>query len=167
LSGRRLPLRARLMLLVLACTVPLIAMGLAREYTIYRDARARIGDGLLSQARLLSLAVERDIHLRVSAMEVLAASTPLTEGTFDGFRPQAQAFLALQPPGAAIGVADADGRLVAVKPRRPFGWRQPPSVPSLKMGRPTYPTWKRARMRANGRFASMFRSGATASSSTT
>jgi PAS domain S-box-containing protein len=113
LSGRRLPLRARLMLLVLACTVPLIAMGLAREYTIYRDARARIGDGLLSQARLLSLAVERDIHLRVSAMEVLAASTPLTEGTFDGFRPQAQAFLALQPPGAAIGVADADGRLVA------------------------------------------------------
>jgi len=101
------------MLLVLACTVPLIAMGLAREYMIYREARAHIGDGLLSHARLLALAIERDVHLRVAAMEVLAASPRLSEGVFDAFQPQAQAFLALQPPGATIDVLDAQGRVIA------------------------------------------------------
>ncbi|HEX3992600.1 MAG TPA: hypothetical protein VHX39_15640, partial [Acetobacteraceae bacterium] len=45
-----LSLRSRLILLVMACIVPLGVTGLARRYLDYREGRAAVYDGLLTTA---------------------------------------------------------------------------------------------------------------------
>jgi PAS domain S-box-containing protein len=105
-----LSLRTRLLLLVIASVVPLVCLGVVREYFDYRDDRERVYEGLLTIARGMAVSVERDLQLRVSALETLAMSPALQADDLAGFDQQAQAFLARQPPGTVMGLADPDLR---------------------------------------------------------
>jgi PAS domain S-box-containing protein len=107
---RDLSLRSRLVLLVLAIVVPLGCTGLLRRYQDYQEGRAAIVEGLLTTARGTAVAVERELLLRVSALETLALSPALQTGDFGQFDQQAQAFLARQSPGTVMGIAGPDLR---------------------------------------------------------
>jgi PAS domain S-box-containing protein len=107
---RDLSLRSRLVLLVMAVVVPLVATGGFRRYQAYEEARAAVYDGLLSTARGTAIAVERELQLRVSALETLAMAPALQAGDLEQFDPQAEAFLARQPPGSVMGLAGPDLR---------------------------------------------------------
>ena len=113
-SGRRQPrraglsLRARLLLLVVASVVPLVCMGVFREYWDYRVEREQVYERLRTMARGMAVAVERELQLQVSALETLATSPALQAGDLTQFDKQAAAFLARQPPGAVLGLSAAD-----------------------------------------------------------
>jgi PAS domain S-box-containing protein len=104
-------LRTRLALLVVASIVPLICMGVVREYLDYRADRQAIYDGLLATARSVAVGVGRDLWLRISSLETLAMSPALTADDPDRFDQQAKAFLARQPPGTLLGLATPDLRV--------------------------------------------------------
>src|SRR5689334_6381460 len=94
-----LSLRSRLLLLVVASVVPLIGLGLFREYWNYRAQRQQIYESLQTTARGLAVAVERDIESRIMALEALATSPILRSGDLAQFDSQAEAFLGHQPSG--------------------------------------------------------------------
>jgi hypothetical protein len=70
-------LRARLLMLVVASVVPLVCMGVVREYWTYQTLREQAYEGLQTIAHGLAVALERDLQLRVSALETLATSPAL------------------------------------------------------------------------------------------
>jgi PAS domain S-box-containing protein len=108
---RAFSLRTRLGMLVVASIVPLICMGVVREYLDYRADRQAIYDGLLGTARGVALGVERDLELRISSLETLAMSPALTADDPNRFDQQAAVFLTRQPPGTLLGLATPDLRL--------------------------------------------------------
>ncbi len=146
-----LSLRTRLMLLVCGSIVPLLCMGVVREYLDYADDRRRTYDGLLSIANGTAIAIERDLQLRIVALETLAMSSTLQDGDLDGFGKEAAAFLLRQSKGATLGVAGPDLRAlrfygVAFAPevlpkRTPAGLEREifqaghPAVTNLHMGK--------------------------------
>nr|WP_294509053.1 PAS domain S-box protein [uncultured Rhodopila sp.] len=125
-----LSLRARLLLLVVASVVPLVCMGIVREYLEYRVERQQVYERLRTMARGMAVAVERELQLRVSALEALATSPALQADDLTQFDRQAQAFLARQPPGAVLGLSAADAfrlRMYGLPPdaRPPLSHRDP------------------------------------------
>ena len=111
-----LSLRCRLLLLVVASVVPLVCLSVVKEYQDYKAGQQAIYDGLLTIARGTSVAVERDLRLRVASLETLALSPALSENDLDQFDQQAEAFLVRLPPGSVLGI-DAQDHLV----RRLYG----------------------------------------------
>ncbi len=107
---RRISLRARLGLLVLAGVLPLLCYNLANVYLDYRQARERTSRQSLELARGLALAVEGELKARIAALEVLALANSLARGDLATFRAQAQAVVALQQPGANILLLRTDGQ---------------------------------------------------------
>jgi PAS domain S-box-containing protein len=95
-------------MLVIASVVPLVCMGAFREYLDYRADRDRVYEGLLVIARGMAVSVERDLQLRVSALETLAMSPALQAADLAGFDKQAEAFLSRQPPGTIMGLTGPD-----------------------------------------------------------
>nr|WP_294559935.1 PAS domain S-box protein [uncultured Rhodopila sp.] len=125
-----LSLRARLLLLVVASVVPLVCMGVFREYWDYRVEREQVYERLRTIARGMAVAVERELQLRVSALETLATSPALQADDLTQFDRQAEAFLARQPPGAVLGLSAADAfrvRMYGLPPdaRPPLSHRDP------------------------------------------
>jgi PAS domain S-box-containing protein len=94
----------------MASVLPLICMAAVRRYLAYEDARAAANAELLTTARGAAFAVERELQLRVSALETLALSPALQTGDLDQFDQQAETFLARQPPGSVMGIAGPDLR---------------------------------------------------------
>jgi len=83
-------------------------MGVFREYWDYRVEREQVYERLRTMARGMAVAVERELQLRVSALETLATSPALQSDDLAQFDRQAQAFLARQPHGAVLGLSTAD-----------------------------------------------------------
>ncbi|HYZ22615.1 MAG TPA: PAS domain S-box protein [Rhodopila sp.] len=104
----RLTLRARLILLALACILPLVVLGSIREYLDYRAEQQRTYDDLLATAATVAASVERELQLDIRALETLAISKPLQNGDFEAFMPEAQAFLARLPPGTNLSAITPD-----------------------------------------------------------
>ena len=110
---RRAPsLRGRLLLLVVACVLPVVLFGLGDAYVTYRASHAEAARRMLDLARSLALAVERDVEGRLAALQVLALSPAARNGDAEGFRPVAEAVLAQQMPGASILLLREDGQQV-------------------------------------------------------
>jgi len=111
---RRAPtsLRTRLLLLVFASVVPLVGLGLVREYGQYQTERDSVYMGLLTVARGVAVAVDRDLLLRTAALETLAMSPALQAGDLAGFDAQARLFLDRQPEGAMLGLVARDYRII-------------------------------------------------------
>jgi PAS domain S-box-containing protein len=104
-------LRARLVLLVMASVVPLVCGGLVEDYRDYINDRDAIYEELLSTARGVSIAVERDLQLRISVLENLATSERLRSSELDQFDSRAERFLARQPDATLLGLTTPDFRI--------------------------------------------------------
>lgn len=107
---RRLSLRARLALLVVAGVLPLLLYNLGTVYADYRRERDRVSRQSLELAHGLALAVEGELKARIASLEVLALAGSLARGDLDAFRRQAEAVVALQQPGSNILLLRADGQ---------------------------------------------------------
>ena len=105
---RTLSLRTRLVLLVMASVVPVLGMAAAREYFEFQTQRENIYDGLLTVARGTGVSVERELQLRISALETLATSPALQDGNLAQFDVQAERFLGHQPPDTLLGLASPE-----------------------------------------------------------
>src|SRR6266851_3920834 len=108
----RLSLRWRLVLLVVALVVPLLAFSLGHQYLQYREAVATTGHQTLALARSMSLVVEQELQARIAALQALTVSSPLQGGDLAGFRAQAETVVAQQFPGANIVLLKEDGQQV-------------------------------------------------------
>jgi hypothetical protein len=108
-----LSLRTRLILVVVACMLPLSALSLGIQFVNYRDSRTAAEHRTLELARSLSLALDRELRARIGLLQVLALSRRLQEGDMDGFRSQAETLVSQQlQPGAAILLLQEDGQQV-------------------------------------------------------
>ncbi len=107
---RRLTLRARLVLLVLAAVLPLLVLQLGSIYLDFRASRAAAGERALTLARGIAQAVDSAIRTRIASLEVLALSRSLAAGDIAAFRAEAEAVVARQLPGANILLVREDGQ---------------------------------------------------------
>ena len=85
-------------------------MAVVREYLTYRTNREAVYQSLMTTARATALAVERELQLRISALETLAMSPALQTNDLAQFDQQAERFLARQPAGTVMGLAGPDLR---------------------------------------------------------
>jgi PAS domain S-box-containing protein len=125
-----LSLRARLFLLVVASVFPLVCLAALHEYLDYASERKAVDDTLLGTARGVALTVERDLQLRVLALETLAMSPDLQENELSRFDQGAAAFLRRQPEGTFLGLATPDLRIQRLyrqsgEPLQNLGQRDP------------------------------------------
>jgi PAS domain S-box-containing protein len=128
-EGRRprrpnLPLRSRLLLLVIASVVPLVCLGVYHEYMDYQADRDSVYEGLETVARGTAIAVERELQVRISSLETLAISPALTETDLRRFDAQAATFLNRLPADTILGLVTADHQV-----RRLYGVRALPREP--------------------------------------
>jgi signal transduction histidine kinase/CheY-like chemotaxis protein len=137
----RLSLRARLMLLVVASVVPLVAFTLVRGYLDYQDAVTGAGRKTLELARSLALSVEKQQLARIAVLQVLAQSDALRRGDLEAFRARAEGVVAELFPGSNIVLLRQDGTQVLntlVPPGAPLPQR--PNIEATKQvfatGRP-------------------------------
>ena len=105
-----LSLRTRLLLLVVASVMPLLAFNLGSQYLQYRDAVAATGQQTLELARSMSQVVEQELQARMVALQVLATSPALRGNDIATFRSQAQAVIAQQFPGSNVILLREDGQ---------------------------------------------------------
>jgi PAS domain S-box-containing protein len=105
-------LRARLLLLVTACILPLFVFGFGNAYFDYQTDRAEAGRQALNMSRTLALLVQRDLEARLAALQVLALSHALQVGDLVGFRARADVVLAQQFPGETLLLLREDGQQV-------------------------------------------------------
>ncbi len=109
---RHLSLRWRLVLLVVASVVPLLAFSLGNQYLDYREEVANTGNQTLALARSISLLIEDELQARIATLQTLTVSRRLQTGDLDGFRRQAETVVAQQFPGANILLLKEDGQQV-------------------------------------------------------
>src|SRR5262249_60064811 len=120
--AQRIPLPARLGLLVGGTISPLILFAAGLIYFDHMHKREAVYDRVLENVRTIQLAVDAEIRAVASALEVLAGSTALQRGDMDGFRANVEAFLRRYPPESAVSLAKRDDTQV-------FNSRARPGVP--------------------------------------
>ncbi|GGC38775.1 sensor histidine kinase [Siccirubricoccus deserti] len=103
-------LRALLILLAAAVSLPLLALASLAIWQGNTAARARAEDQLQMQAGVLALAVDREFAAATAIVRTLAGSVALARGEFGRFRDELEA-AARQWPGAIIGLTGPDGFL--------------------------------------------------------
>jgi len=106
-----LSVRSYLTVIALAAVLPLIALAV---YVGDRDARSEreaLRTALMSSARSLAAAVDREIDKHVAVAVTLSHSRPLREGQLAEFSVQAKEALSFLP-GANLIVADAAGQQI-------------------------------------------------------
>src|SRR5262249_23293395 len=100
-----LPVRSYLTVIALAAVMPLVALA---AYIGDRDARSEreaLRTALMSSARSLAAAVDREIDKHLAVAVTLTHSQPLREGRLADFRVQAKEALSFLP-GANLIVAE-------------------------------------------------------------
>ena len=100
-------LRMRLVVLILATMVPLLAYSATTQFVRYRTAEQRTA---LGQARSMAHAVQQAVDARFAALRVLALSRDLQTGDFASFRKTAEVVIDHELPGANVLVLTADAR---------------------------------------------------------
>ena len=112
LAPRGLSLRWRLILLVVAGVMPLLAFVLGFQYVEYLRDVDTTGLRTLALARGMSLLVDAELQSRISTLQALAVSRALKDGDLQTFRAKAAAVVARQFPGATILLVRQDGQQV-------------------------------------------------------
>ena len=118
----RLSLGTRLILVVVASLLPLIAFVLTRQYFDYHDKITKSAQDSLALTRSISLAVAGELNSRIAALQVLSQSRRLSEGDLVDFRTRAEAVTARQFPGSFILLLKPDGQQLV-------NTRLPPDAP--------------------------------------
>jgi two-component sensor histidine kinase len=103
-------LRALLILLAAAVSLPLLALATAAIWQMNSAASARAEDQLQMQADVLARAVDREFAAAAAVVRTLAGSAALARGDFAGFRGEIEV-AARQWPGGIIGLTGPDGFL--------------------------------------------------------
>jgi two-component system sensor kinase FixL len=108
----KLSLHGRLVLLVVANTVPLLAFILGYQYFTYLKDVSATGRQTLALARSMSQVVEQELQSYIAALQALTSSRSLEQGDFAEFRRRAETVVAHQFPGANILVLREDGQQI-------------------------------------------------------
>ena len=115
-------LRGRLAFLVMAITLPAVALVLLLTLQAYRQERARVGEHLVATVRALSALVDHEIGTSEALLTGLAASRDLDTGDFEAFDVRARA--TVDPNERWIVLADLDGQQL-VNTRMERRWQLP------------------------------------------
>jgi PAS domain S-box-containing protein len=108
--GRGLPLHWRLILLVVAGVVPLLAFCCGSQYFEYRADTLIDRQRLLALARSMAEVIDGALGMRVVALQTAATAETLQNGDFARFRTQSEEILRRQFRGAVIELVDKDGQ---------------------------------------------------------
>jgi PAS domain S-box-containing protein len=119
---RGLPLRWRLMLLVVVAVVPLLIFVLGYQYSEYSADVAATATHMEVLARSSSQLIEEELQARVLAMQTLATSRSLAENDLTAFRKRAASLAAEQFGGANLLLFQPNGQGV-------LNLRVPPDQP--------------------------------------
>lgn len=103
---------SRLVILVLASVLPLLAFSLGGVFVRYNQDVENTGRQTLALARSMADVVDQEIQSRLAALQVLATAQSLANGDLDGFRSRAEAVVSTQFPGANILLVREDGQLI-------------------------------------------------------
>src|SRR5712692_6731864 len=109
--GRRMRLRIRshLILLVLATTVPLILFASIVIVLLAQQQRASVEREMRETAHTLALALDRELHASITALEALASSDYLDHGDLKRFYEQAQRVLKGRPTWNTMVLGEPSG----------------------------------------------------------
>src|SRR5712692_7592494 len=109
--GRRMRLRIRshLILLVLATTVPLILFASMVIVLLAQQQRASVEREMRETAHTLALALDRELHASITALEALASSDYLDHGDLKRFYEQAQRVLKGRPTWNTMVLGEPSG----------------------------------------------------------
>ena len=109
-ARRGVPLRYRLVLLVLVSVLPLLGLNLWRQYFQYRTGIEASGERTLTLARSMALLVDAELQVPIATLQALAASPALQRDDLAAFRKEAEAAVARQFPGTNIVLLREDGQ---------------------------------------------------------
>lgn len=107
---QRLSLRTRLVLLVVASVVPLLAFSLGQQYFEYQTELRQTGRERLALARSMSAGFERELQTGIAVLQVLAGSATLRTGDMETFRTELDAVAARSFPGSSIALLRENGQ---------------------------------------------------------
>ena len=107
---RRVPLRQRLFVVVVAAVVPLAIMSAFALYALYEQQKRQVERAGLDIARAFQFAVSAEINRTISVLQVFGSSRVLRPLDPEGFIVRARETLGLQANWRAISLADAAGR---------------------------------------------------------
>lgn len=110
--GRRLSLRAYLVVLVVVCLAPMVLFSVWLTVSIARGQRAAVQEGMRDTVRALAIAVERDLQNDVDTLRAIAASRSLDAPDLTAAREEMRRAVATQPNWRAITLHTPDGRRV-------------------------------------------------------
>jgi PAS domain S-box-containing protein len=113
-------IRSHLVLLVLATTVPLVLFASIVIVLFGHQQRASVEREMRETAHTLSLAVDRELHASITALEALASSDYLDTGDLRRFYEQAQRVLRGRPTWNTLVLGVPSGEQV-MNLFRPFG----------------------------------------------
>lgn len=110
--GRSLPLRHRLILFVLACTVPFLVSGILDQYLSYRRDVRETGEDKLRLAGSIAISLDGTLLRYITALQMLAETKRLRDGDIEGFRTLAMSAVKKQFPGANLLLLREDGQVL-------------------------------------------------------
>ncbi|MES2015469.1 MAG: ATP-binding protein [Pseudomonadota bacterium] len=111
--------RASIAVLVIGCVLPLALVAAFLILHFYQSAHTQLISNMVSRARGLGSAVDRDFDSTVAAMQALGTSSQLMAGDFKGFHGHAVAVLAHLDVDSIV-LVDPTGALL-LSTRRPYG----------------------------------------------
>lgn len=121
-------IRSRLVILIIALLLPLLAAMLAGVRFLYEGQRQALERGVHEAVRALTMVVERDIAQTETLLKVLATTPSLQEGDLRSFHEHAKEFAAGWD--TVIVFSDLDGQQL-LNTRQPFGAPLPRTNPDL------------------------------------
>lgn len=102
-------LRGRLLLLVAAVALPLLALAALAVWRAYDGERIRIGDRLTAEARAMAFSIDREFDRAEALLHTLATAPTLAAGDLTGFEAQMRALAAAQFAGEPLALTLPDG----------------------------------------------------------
>jgi signal transduction histidine kinase len=123
----RLRIRSYLTALVLSCLVPVCLSSAYLVHYSYQNRIALFEQNLLATAKILSVALDRELAISQSSLEALATSPALASGDMATFHAQARSVLK-DFQDSDIILADATGQQI-VNSYKPFGSDLPKRSP--------------------------------------
>src|SRR5258708_39486869 len=108
---------------MLGCAIiaPLLLFGLNVAVSVADTQLGQVRNDLMSEARILSAGVDRNIIGEIEKLQALAASPSLRQGDLAEFQRQAEASLGLRPRGNIMLIARGMHHLVQ--------WQTPTALP--------------------------------------
>jgi signal transduction histidine kinase/ActR/RegA family two-component response regulator len=125
---KRVPVRQRLFIVVIAAVIPLAVMSAVALYAGYEQTRKQVERAGLDVVRAQHTAVSAELRRTISVLQVLASSRALDALDSAAFLERSRQTLGLQSNWRAITLADAQGQ-VLLDTRLPAGRPSAPKPP--------------------------------------